>query len=67
MDDIYIYWSSWQSVKAFHALMEGLWKISAIPDRYVIANFPIKFKKEKEIGSVKKMDIWRILILQLIT
>jgi len=45
---IYIYTGAVGSGKSYHALCEGLSKISAIPDRFVVANFPVRFKKGKK-------------------
>lgn len=36
------------SGKSYHALVRGLNKVNCIPERYVIANFPIKYKNKKE-------------------
>lgn len=36
------------SGKSYHALLEGLKKVNAIPTRYVVANFPIKAGNKKE-------------------
>jgi len=55
---IYIYTGPVGSGKSYHALVEGLRKISAIPDRYVIANFPIKFKKGKRGDRERKRWIY---------
>ncbi|MGB9660583.1 MAG: zonular occludens toxin domain-containing protein [Moorellaceae bacterium] len=48
------------SGKSYHALVYGLQKISAIPDRYVVANFPIKFRKGKKGEKERKRwHFWR--------
>lgn len=55
---IYIYTGSVGSGKSYHALVEGLRKISAIPDRYVVANFPIRFSKGKKGDRERKRWIY---------
>lgn len=42
------------SGKSYHALLCGLKKIGAIPDRYVVANFPIRFSKGKKGEKEKR-------------
>jgi len=54
---IYIYTGAVGSGKSYHALREGLRKISSIPDRFVVANFPIKFSKNKKKAE-KEMRRW---------
>lgn len=55
---IYIYTGPVGSGKSYHALLEGLRKISAIPERFVVANFPIKFKKGKKGDRERKRWIY---------
>lgn len=45
---IEVYTGTVGSGKSYHALSKGLSRIRSIPDRYVIANFPIKAKSRKE-------------------
>jgi len=47
------------SGKSYHALTDGLNKIAAVPDRYVVANFPIKYsKKPKKRAREEKRWIY---------
>lgn len=48
IDMIEVYTGTVGSGKSYHALSRGLSRIRSIPDRYVIANFPIKAKTKKE-------------------
>lgn len=50
---VWLYTGSVGSGKSYHALCMGLQKVHAIPERYVIANFPIKFSKGK-LGEKEK-------------
>ncbi|RJQ26225.1 MAG: hypothetical protein C4589_10075 [Peptococcaceae bacterium] len=68
---IFLYVGSVGSGKSYHCVADGIAKISAWPDRFVVANFPIKFskngrKKEKEqrrwiyLDEFKPKDLIRI-------
>jgi len=46
------------SGKSYHALCEGLAHISVIPERYVVANFPIKFKRGRKGEREKRRWIY---------
>lgn len=51
---ISIYTGSVGSGKSYHALKMGLQKISCVPDRYVIANFPINYSKNQKKAEREK-------------
>lgn len=59
---IELYLGSVGSGKSYHALQKGLCKISAIPDRYVVANFPINVRiddnKYPFWSIIKKIKQW---------
>lgn len=49
-----LYLGSVGSGKSYHALVRGLSKISCWPDRYVVANFPIRFSKNVKRAEREK-------------
>jgi zona occludens toxin (predicted ATPase) len=55
-----IFTGSVGSGKSYHALREGIRQISVVPDRFVVANFPIKYSK-REKKRLKEQKRWIFL------